>query len=172
MTKHSRRFALLTLMTLLAWQPNSSASDLESPEALHVVGAGVCNESKLQLEIDSERDLIFLRRPDGTLWRLDDHVLRVGFGTNLRSVKLEVDVQQAGNWALWVLAPKAEDPSSVPSDSSGTMSVTLMRPSTNGLAWEFGAYLPDTFQSIDPALPVPDLVIEPQTGCPPDTDPL
>jgi hypothetical protein len=134
-----------------------------------VLSAGVCNEATLKLEIDVDRDAVYLKRPDGSLWRLEDHTLKVGFGTSLQITTLEFDVKQSGNWALWVWAPSAEAPSSVPSTWNGLMMVSLMRPSTNALAWEFGAYLPSTIKDNDPALPVPDLVIEPQTGCPEDT---
>ncbi len=172
MTKHSRRFALLTLMTLLAWQPETSAEELESSEITPLVDAGVCDEATLRLEIDKVNDVVYLRRPDGSLWKLDDHALKVGFGASLQRIMIEVDVKQTGNWWLWLLAPSAEEVSWVPSDSSGLTTFALMRPSSNTLVWELGADLSTTLQGIDPAIPIPDLVIEPQTGCPEDKNPM
>lgn len=168
-----QRICALAVLGMLSSAPTSHAEDLDpNPKitGFRSSGTTLCNESTLHFLVDVDRDLLYLWRPaTNNYLRLDDHYLRYGFGSTLRNVRLEFDVIQAGNWALWVLPPSSESVTSVPSSSAGVMTYTMTRPLGDASGWEFGAYLPATFQDPDGALPVPDLVIEPQTGCPEDT---
>jgi hypothetical protein len=178
MIKTARQLLSLVVLALLVAQPDGHASELGSPlESTPIItgsivtGAAVCDEQTLRVLIDTINDRVYLRRANGSYWLLSEHALKVGFGGTLRNVKVEFDVLQSGGWSMWVLAPDTEEAGLIGANALGIMSYTLPRPSVNGLGWEFGAWQLATLEDLPNwnALPVPDLVIEPQTGCPEDT---
>ncbi|MFV8751316.1 hypothetical protein ACNOYE_12295 [Nannocystaceae bacterium ST9] len=191
MTITKSRLPILTLLALLAplvAAPQASHAgkldDLPVPDASNAVRASspeVCNESALHFLVDEDRDYVYLWRPSTTIgvpgrwWRLEEHVLAVGYGTSLTTVTHHFSVLQSGSWALDVLGPNAEVPTSIPSSATGLMSYALGRPGAGPIeSYEFTIVQPPTFaglgegpSKITPAT-LPDLVIEPQTGCPED----
>lgn len=176
MIKTTRQFLSLVALASFVAQPDGHASELESTPVITgsiVAGAAVCDEQTLRVVIDVTNDRVYLRRANGSYWLLSEHALKVGFGATLRNVRVEFDVMQSGGWSMWVLAPDTEALSFIGANSLGIMAHSLPRPTVNGLGWEFGAWQPATLDGEDEpnwnALPVPDLVIEPQTGCPEDT---
>lgn len=181
------RLPILTLLaTLATLVANPSAGhagkldDLPVPDASNAVRTSspeVCNESSLHFLVDQTRDYVYLWRPSTTLgvpgrwWRLEEHALSVGYGMSLTTVTYSFSVLQSGSWALDVLGPNAELPQSIPSNATGLMSYMLGRPGTGPIeSYEFTVV--PTLEEEGPSKitpsTLPDLVIEPQTGCPED----
>lgn len=171
MLPNTLRTPLLALFSLCLLSAPGHASP---GEYTIVASGGVCNESTLKFLVDKQNDDIYLERKaaNGTVsyLLLENHALRVGYGTDLRSVALEFEVLQPGSWTLFVIDPE-DQMTTITTDATELLVHALGRPkATATQGWEYVFHQPTSFDDGDGgALPVPDLVIEPQTGCPEDT---
>lgn len=160
--------ALLAVFSALPG-PSDASNETDKVTTLAVRNASVCNESTLRFIVNRDTNEIWLVRPT-KLWKLDQHFLKVGYGTSLQQVTHEFTVVQAGSWSLEVFEPSQEVPDLYGPDMAGQTRFTLERPvSIIPGGYEF-TIVPTPFGEEPPLLPatLPDVVIEPQTGCPPD----
>ncbi|MFV8751408.1 hypothetical protein ACNOYE_12760 [Nannocystaceae bacterium ST9] len=152
---------------------------IASPTEAMAEGQTACDESDIYLLVDISTKTFYRVEATGPVW-IDDQ-LAIGFGDSLSTVTVHFALhpstrQGVWNFTLWQSIGLTRTVSFHQSDSTGQLTLTIDRPDDSAL---LSIYLGDTVtgagasvaqappEEVEPVT-VPDLVIEPQTGCPED----
>lgn len=169
MTILERLPILATLLSLTSFVGLGHASQLggaSDDPPLKVVNASACNQQHINFVVDPVTKVVYLvDATTGRLLELTEGYMAIGFGKTLETVNLHFKRMPLAAFELGIEDFSKFEGFAWHLASDGIVDYTLTRPVDDYMV---DVFVPDPLRPTGRPPTVPDLVIEPQTGCPPD----